>query len=165
VVLLLVRHGHAGSKKKWRGDDRLRPLTPQGHYEADALRSLLFPFAPSRILSSPYVRCVQTVTPLAHGLGLRIERTKRLVPSAGDSAESFLRRVSRTETGAIVLCTHGEVISHLQETLRGNAPELFGESAPNEKGSVWVLDRVGDRIVNSTYLPISDGQQPPRSSG
>jgi phosphohistidine phosphatase SixA len=161
VVLLLVRHGHAGSKKKWRGDDRLRPLTPQGLAEAEALTLLLFRFAPSRIISSPYVRCVQTVTPLAHELGVRVERTKRLVPSAGDSAESFTRRVSRSDTGAVVLCSHGEVISHLQEMLRRSAPDLFDESAQYEKGSVWILDRVDGRIVNSTYLSTTDGPSIP----
>jgi broad specificity phosphatase PhoE len=100
---------------------------------------------------------VQTVKPLAAALGLRIERTKRLIPSAaGKSAESFIRRVSRKEPDAVVvLCTHGEVIADLQEDLPTSFPELFRDDDRREKGSVWILDRVEGHIVSSTYLPPS----------
>ena len=130
----------------------MRPLSPQGFAEAEALEYLLAPFAPTRILSSPYVRCVQTVIPVAKKLGLQVERTKRLVPSAGSSAEPYIRRVAREETGAVVLCTHGEVVRALQEELHTRFPELFGGGAPREKGSVWVLNRIDGRIVESTYM-------------
>jgi 8-oxo-dGTP diphosphatase len=159
VVLLLVRHGHAGSKRHWRGDDCLRPLSPQGFDEADAIGKLLIPFSPIRIVSSPYVRCVQTVKPLAEELGLRIEGTKRLIPSAGRAASTYLQRVSRKDNGALVICTHGEVIHALQEELSKSVPELFGEDVPREKGSVWVLEREDGHIVKSEYLP------PPRPIG
>ena len=152
MLLLLVRHGYAGSKQHWRGDDRLRPLTQRGLAQAEALQHLLAPFAPKRIVSSPYVRCVQTVTPLSKELGLHIERTKRLVPSAGTSAESYVRRVSRDESGTVVLCTHGEVVHALQEELPKSFSQLFDGGVPREKGSVWILERVDGEIVKSTYL-------------
>jgi 8-oxo-dGTP diphosphatase len=156
VLLLLVRHAPAGSKRHWHGDDRVRPLSPLGLVEAEALGPLLAPFGPTRIVSSPYLRCVQTVTPLATTLGVRIERSKRLVPSAGTSAELFVRRVSRKDNDAVVvLCTHGEVIADFQEHLSKSSPELFGDDRRREKGSVWILDRVEGRIVRSTYLPPS----------
>lgn len=137
----------------------MRPLSKQGVVEAEALADLLAPFAPTRIVSSPYVRCIQTVAPLAKSLGLHIERTKRLVPSAGGSAESYLRRVSRNKVGPVVLCTHREVIRHLQRELPKSNRELFGEDGRREKGSVWVLDRERGHIVRSEYLP------PPRPFG
>jgi broad specificity phosphatase PhoE len=152
MLLLLVRHGHAGSKQHWQGDDRLRPLTAQGFAEADALVDLLSPHAPVRIVSSPFLRCVQTVTPLSESLGLRIGRSKRLVPSDTGGAEALMRRVGRGESGAVVVCTHGEVIHDLQRSLRKDFPTLFGESQPREKGSVWVLDRTGSKFVSSEYI-------------
>ena len=159
MLLLLVRHGHAGSKRHWHGDDQLRPLTQQGLAEAEALEELLAPFAPTRILSSPYARCVQTVTPLATRLGMHVERTNRLVPSAGRSAATYFRRVSRNVDGAVVLCTHGEVIRALQEELPKTFAELFGDDAPREKGSVWALNRVDGQIVSSAYLaPAQPGR-------
>ncbi|HVA09261.1 MAG TPA: phosphoglycerate mutase family protein [Acidimicrobiales bacterium] len=152
MLLLLLRHGHAGSKQQWHGDDRRRPLSPQGFAEAEALVGLLSPYAPTRIVSSPLLRCIQTVTPLAGSLRLRIGRSKRLVPADGGSADGLMRRVGRGDPGAVVVCTHGEVIHDLQRSLRGDFPTLFGESQPREKGSVWVLERAGGHFVSAEYI-------------
>ena len=66
MLVLLVRHGHAGAKRQWHGDDGFRPLDAQGLAQAsDAGPICLARFAPARILSSPFLRCVQTVTPLS----------------------------------------------------------------------------------------------------
>ncbi|HEX3794156.1 MAG TPA: phosphoglycerate mutase family protein [Acidimicrobiales bacterium] len=152
MLVLLVRHGHAGSKRSWRGDDRLRPLDPVGLTQADALTALLVPYAPERIVSSPLLRCIQTVAPLAETLGFRIERSKQLVPDATAAAESLVRRVGKKEAGPIVLCTHGEVIRDFQLRLHKTQPDLFGRAPLREKGSVWVLERVGQKFVSARYL-------------
>jgi phosphohistidine phosphatase SixA len=153
--LLLIPHGHAGSKRRWRGDDRLRPLTPAGLVDAEEVGALLAAFAPRKILSSPYVRCVQTATPLAKMLGLRVERTMRLVPCASRSAESFVRRVSGHQTDSMVLFTHEGVIRDLQEELPKSFPDVFPEGKPREVRGVWILDRVDTRIVKSMHLPVA----------
>lgn len=151
MQLLLVRHGHAGSKARWRGDDQLRPLTPQGIAEAEHLAGVLAPFSPGRIISSPYVRCVQTITPLADALGLSIEYSKRLVPSARGSALSLVRGVSG-DAQSVVICTHGEVIHDLQGLLGRDTRSLFGRGRPRGKGSVWVLERQAGRFTGARYL-------------
>jgi broad specificity phosphatase PhoE len=112
---------------------------------------LLSDYRPHRIISSPLVRCVQTMTPLAQSLGLRIERTKRLTPDAGDAATNLLRRVGQG-SDAVVLCTHGEVIHELQSKLEGHT-HLFGRNPLRGKGSVWALEQVDGRFVTATYLP------------
>ena len=61
MAVLLVRHAKAGSRKDWSGDDRLRPLSKAGHRQAEALVPLLVGYPITRVLSSPFVRCVQTV--------------------------------------------------------------------------------------------------------
>ena len=78
MPVLLIRHGHAGNRKDWRGEDRLRPLTPKGYRQALALVKRVQPWPPARILSSPYVRCVQTVQPLGDELGLKVEEVEEL---------------------------------------------------------------------------------------
>lgn len=152
MLLLLVRHGRAGSKQHWRGDDRLRPLTKLGFAESDALVGVLTPYEPGRVISSPFLRCIQTVSPLAEALGLPIEQTERLIPSASESAESFAREASPDATRACVICTHGEVIHDLQRSLRRQTPPLFVRDQRREKGSVWVLDRVAGRFVSAEYI-------------
>lgn len=151
-VLLVVRHARAGSKDRWRGDDSLRPLTRRGRAEAIGLVDLLSPYGPRRIVSSPYLRCTQTVEPLSEALGSPIERSERLVPSADGRAVLLVRELAVGE-GPIVVCTHGETIEALQRRLGRGRKWRFHPGAPHEKGSVWVLHAAGDRFVEAAYVP------------
>ena len=65
MPLLLVRHGSAGSRSEWEGDDRDRGLDERGVDQARRLVQELADLPIDRILTSPYRRCVQTVEPLA----------------------------------------------------------------------------------------------------
>ena len=64
MTVVLLRHASAGHRERWEGDDRLRPLDKKGRRQADALCAILRERGISRVLSSPYVRCTQTVAPL-----------------------------------------------------------------------------------------------------
>ena len=101
---VLLRHASAGERDDWDGDDELRPLDARGRRQAAALAELLQPFEVRRVVSSPYVRCVQTVEPLAAALGLRVEQDDRLAEGEGAAAAALLR-----EDG-VVCCTHGDVV-------------------------------------------------------
>jgi phosphohistidine phosphatase SixA len=151
VLILLVRHGHAGTKAAWRDDDRLRPLSRRGHAEADALVDLLVPFEPARVVTSPVVRCRQTVEPLATRLHLAIEETTLLAPDATDVA-ALLDYLTRAPA-PLVACTHGEVIEAVQEQLASVGAVSFGDDRPRDKGSVWVLHAARRRIIRAEYLP------------
>ena len=74
----LVRHAHAGDKRAWQGPDRLRPLSAAGRQEPHGLLTQLRDGRISRILSSPAVRCHQTVQPLAERRDLRVETADAL---------------------------------------------------------------------------------------
>jgi 8-oxo-(d)GTP phosphatase len=157
MLVLLVRHGHAGTKRHRRRDDHLRPLNRQGLADAVALSRLLVPYRPSRIVSSPFLRCTQTVAPLAQALGLPIEESTDLIPEAAAAAPRFVLGIAVTTddgpSGAVVVCTHGEVIHELQLSLGKDGPPSFRTDSPREKGSVWVLDREDGIFVGATYLP------------
>ena len=72
MPILLVRHAVAASRSKWDGDDRLRPLTKRGQRQALDLVSQLSEQPVHRVLSSPYLRCVDTVAPLARGRRIEV---------------------------------------------------------------------------------------------
>jgi broad specificity phosphatase PhoE len=107
VTSVLVRHASAGHRLDWEHDDRLRPLDARGRRQSADLVELLRPLGVRRILSSPYVRCVQTVEPLAAALGLEVELDERLEEGKGGAAAELLR-----EDGA-VCCTHGDIVEAL----------------------------------------------------
>jgi 8-oxo-(d)GTP phosphatase len=121
--LLLVRHASAGDRKNWQGDDRLRPLDPRGERQAERLVEVLAGHRLDRILTSPYVRCVQTVEPLARVRGLPVEEREELAEGAGLDAFLGLAR----ELGPAAVSVHGDLVE-----------ELLGES--RRKGSTTLLD-------------------------
>lgn len=129
MTLLLIRHASAGDADQWQGDDRLRPLDSTGHRQAEALVQLLAEYDLDRVVSSPYLRCVQTVEALAR----EIELDDALGADRLDDVPSVLDRL-RGQNAAV--CTHGDL------------PWLGGR--PFQKGSVWVLDEAGEP---ARYLP------------
>jgi 8-oxo-(d)GTP phosphatase len=73
MTVYLVRHAKAGDREAWEGDDDLRPLSKPGRRQAAGLVDLLRPAGIRRLVSSPAVRCVQTLEPLGEALGLAVE--------------------------------------------------------------------------------------------
>ena len=83
-----VRHAAAVRRGEWRRTERLRPLTGGGHRQAQRLLEL-FEGAPlAHLLTSPDLRCRQTLEPLAAQRGLPIQPDARL--AAGRSAAGAL---------------------------------------------------------------------------
>jgi 8-oxo-dGTP diphosphatase len=149
-MLYFVRHAKAGSRNKWVGDDRLRPLTDAGHDQARAIDKQLASLAAGgRIVSSPYVRCVQTVEPLAARLGVTVETDERL--AEGMDFADALELIGELPEGS-VLCSHGDVIPDTIEALERRGCRFVGE--PDwRKGSTWVLTREGGEIVSAQAWP------------
>ncbi|HVL92221.1 MAG TPA: phosphoglycerate mutase family protein [Acidimicrobiales bacterium] len=147
-VLLLVRHAVALRRSEWDGADELRPLSERGFSQAEALVGLLAGYDVTRVLSSPSLRCVQTVTPLAHDRGVAVERAEALAEGGTAAA---VRLVHGIEEGA-VLCSHGDVIPEVLDSLDAGG-HLAGVSRC-EKGSTWVLVRRPDgTMAGDRYLP------------
>lgn len=70
--VLLVRHGRAGHREAFSGQDSARPLDAKGRRQAQALVVELTPFGPGEVHSAPVERCVATVAPLAASLGTTV---------------------------------------------------------------------------------------------
>ena len=133
MSLLLVRHAFAGDPSAWQGDDRLRPLDARGGRQAEGLVRLLADFELERVISSPYLRCVQTVEPLALSRRLEIEHDEAL---GADRLEDVPAVLERLRGKHVAVCTHGDL-------------PWLGDR-PFKKGSVWVLDEDGQP---ADYLP------------
>ena len=150
MPLLLIRHAHAGSRKDWAGDDRLRPLSAKGARQAEAIGALVEGQSPQRILSSPYERCLQTVAPLGTELSLRVEVADELAEGAGPSALALVRALADDK---VALCTHGDVIPDVLVALADEDRLDLGHRPRQAKGSVWVLEAHAGRFTRATYLP------------
>jgi 8-oxo-dGTP diphosphatase len=153
VRILLVRHGHAGTKEGWDGDDRLRSLDTRGRRQANHLVGIIVPLQPTRLISSPYTRCLQTMDLIAEKTGLVVEEDEALTPNAGQQAVQLVRTLSHAESNsATVLCTHGEVIGDVLTVIASEEGVRLSRRPPGLKGCVWVLDIRKGRVVTARYI-------------
>jgi 8-oxo-dGTP diphosphatase len=148
--LYVVRHADAGHRGDRSQPDEARALTERGWRQAHGLRDELADAGITRLISSPYVRCVQTLVPLGDLLGVRVEADDRLAEGQGASGALALAKELRDTSGA--LCSHGDVIPDLLEALAAGGTKLKGELRW-QKASAWVLTWDGDHLAKGRYLP------------
>jgi 8-oxo-dGTP pyrophosphatase MutT (NUDIX family)/phosphohistidine phosphatase SixA len=153
-TLLIVRHGTAGSKSRYKGDDRKRPLDKHGRAQAESLVGVLLSFGAGTLYAADRVRCRQTIEPLAEELGVTIQDEPLLTEEAyADNRKVGRHRfleIAATE-GTPVICTQGRVIPDLIEwwcERDGVRPD----KSRNRKGSMWVLSLAGDRLVAADHI-------------
>ena len=122
--LVVIRHARSRSRSTWRDADPLRPLNPRGRARAKALVPLLAAYGVTRVVTSPSVRCLDTVLPYAVATGTRA-RLKQGLSEEGfadqpDRAPYHLTRLLELGEAAVV-CSHGPVLPVLLERLAGIA--------------------------------------------
>jgi 8-oxo-(d)GTP phosphatase len=153
-TVLVVRHGTAGSKARFAGDDTKRPLDKKGRAQAEALAGQLFAFGPTDVYAADRVRCHQTVEPLAEELGVVICNEPALTEEAyAENPEYGRRRILQIAgfNRTPVICTQGKVI-----------PDLIGwwcdrdgvrpDTSRNRKGSTWVLSLSEGRLIVADHM-------------
>lgn len=137
--LTLVRHASAGHKRDWTGPDTERPLDERGRQQAIGLSSVLAEYAVGRIVSSPTLRCQQTVRPLADLLDRELETWSELGP---DGVIQLIDSFAHPAFADAVLCTHGEVLQPLVRW-KGMARAVRDRRLTSEalltKGTAWRL--------------------------
>jgi 8-oxo-dGTP diphosphatase len=149
VTVFLFRHARAGRRSAWKGDDELRPLSKVGRRQASDLLDLLDDEEIEQIVSSPYVRCVQSVEPLAQERGVDVEVVDEL--REGAPLEDALRLVEKVSGNPTVLCTHGDIVEALLTHFKANGVKVG--KVRMEKGSVWALETRNGRVTKASYLP------------
>jgi phosphohistidine phosphatase SixA len=142
-VIVLVRHGVALRRHEWDGPDRYRPLSERGRKQAGALAESWRALAPSRVLSSPATRCVETVEPLAEALGLAVEEVDDLYEGHGNDASTLVR-----SCGDVVVSSHGDVLPELlDDIVRALGIVDVPHDPPFAKAGAWIVDGSSARYV------------------
>jgi broad specificity phosphatase PhoE/ADP-ribose pyrophosphatase YjhB (NUDIX family) len=150
TTIHLVRHSAAGARSRWEGPDAERPLTSKGLAQSKALADELGDVGIGRILTSPYVRCVETVAPLGESTGLDLELSDDLAEGAGPGQiDRLLEEVSGS---TVVLCSHGDVIPALLERLQRMGTRFLSPYV-SKKGSTWVVGHDGTSFTEAVYVP------------
>jgi len=153
-TVLVVRHGTAGRKSRFSGDDTRRPLDKRGRAQAEALVAQLLAFGATDVYAADRVRCHQTVEPLAAELGVPIQSEPTLTEEAyAKNPKRALRRVLEiaAQTGTPVICSQGKVIPDLIDWWC-DRDGVHADKSRNHKGSTWVLSLSAGRLVAADHI-------------
>jgi 8-oxo-dGTP diphosphatase len=149
--ICVIRHAEAGDRERWAGPDEARPLSGIGRRRAEHLVEALAgePFV--QLLSSPFLRCMQTLEPLAEARGLSIDLRDEL--AEGQPWEYLEKVILQAEAeGPTAVSVHGDGLRSLMSALfeRGIARRADGSL---RKGAIWVLEVRDGAIVSARHMP------------
>lgn len=145
---VLVRHADAGDRASWNGPDDWRGLSSLGRRQARGLALRLRGIPVMQVLSSPALRCRQTVVPLAEACGLDIEPVRSLAADA--DLPALMTLLNDPDIPDAVLCTHRETIELLLASLAMAAAWVV--QASPDAGVLQVQSLAGARLP-ATPIP------------
>ncbi len=151
-MIHVVRHAHARARARWAADDACRPLSATGTRQAAALADRLEARGVTALMTSPALRCRATLEPLAARLGLALVEADFLAEGSSGRACLDGLLAAAPGTGALVACTHGDVILALLELLEEDGVPLTGAPAV-PKGGTWELTLSAGRVSDARLRP------------
>ena len=111
--VIVLRHAKATPRSDWHGgkvvDDGKRPLLPEGKKQAKEIIPLLRAFAPKRVITSPWVRCFNTVQPYAKKYRLTVIERSQLSELGNKKGPRRTKNVVNDvieEGKSAVICSH-----------------------------------------------------------
>lgn len=133
-ALVVARHGTARRRADWKGTELDRPLTPEGHRQANALTPILSTFGVGRVVTSAWARCVSTMAPYAAAAQVVPEVSAILTETSHHSSPAKVAAevLSLLEAHAdVVLCTHRPVLPTVVDVLAQHAGRQIADALPH----------------------------------
>lgn len=149
LKMYFLRHGEAGNRQDWRGDDSERPLTAAGKKrmkrEAASIRKLKLPL--DIIISSPLVRALQTgeIVAKAQRPAARLVTDVRLGPGFGPKHLAAIVAEHRGARG-LMLVGHEPDFSETISQVTG------GGRLAMKKGALAYVEVVNRASVKGTLV-------------
>jgi phosphohistidine phosphatase SixA/8-oxo-dGTP pyrophosphatase MutT (NUDIX family) len=145
-TIVVLRHAKSVSRDAWDDDDLKRPLTDAGAERADELAPVLAAYGIRRVVTSPAIRCTQTVEPFAHSISTFLEIDDRI------SEETRYSQVNRSVVATLdrkkpaVLCTHRPTLPWIFDAIGADTIDLKpgqGVVVHHRKGVVLATEPLG----------------------
>lgn len=135
--LIILRHAKAIKRSDYDGsEDELRPLSGKGRRQSKVLIDVLDAYGIENMVSSPYVRCLETLHRYAKFLGTTVLMSDPLSESGNEDDPAATAQVARDflhDPARTVLCSHRPVMATIMSTL---AVE-FGFSSTESETVPW----------------------------
>ncbi|TKV29438.1 NUDIX hydrolase [Arthrobacter sp. NamB2] len=157
--LIVVRHAKAKPRSSWSRAEGERPLAATGRRQAIAVSRLLQAWNPERVVSSPWVRCVQTISPYVNQRSAKLKLVDALTEHDASRKPARARAaVERVidKRRPVAICTHRPVLplvfsvlgEHMTSALRALLPVEDPYLAPGEAVICQVSSTNQGRIVS-----------------
>lgn len=157
-AMIVVRHARARKRTVWRGGESTRPLTDGGSIQARGLVPLLAAYGVTRVVSSPWRRCMATVEPYADLIGAPIEEYPGITEDAHRAKPKLARRLAREElkerAPAVAICTHRPVLPTFMDEVSESTPYRIIKAVPER--DPW--------LQTSEMLVVHVGRRPGRGA-
>ena len=167
---IILRHAKATPRSDWKGENGKRPLLPLGKTQAQTLVPLLSAFPVKRVVSSPWTRCVTTVSPFATKRKLTIIQRSQLSELGSAKGPQRTQKVVRDlveDNIATVVCTHRPALPSILDALSSFANAgleiAIHEARVLKPGHVMVVHLSNTKsaskrqvVAVETYAPVID---------
>lgn len=157
--LIVVRHAKAKPRSSWSRAEGERPLAATGRRQATAVSRLLQAWTPERVVSSPWVRCIQTISPYVKQRRAKLKLVDALTEHDAKRKPARTRAAIErllSKRRPVAICTHRPVLplvlsvlrGHMAEPLHGLLPVEDPHLAPGEAVVCQVSSTHQGRIVS-----------------
>jgi 8-oxo-dGTP diphosphatase len=150
--VIVLRHAKATPRSDWHEgkvvDDGNRPLLPEGKKQAKEIITLLRAFAPKRVITSPWVRCFNTVQPYANKYRLPVIERSQLSELGNKKGPRRTKNVVNDvieEGKSAVICSHRPALPTILESLGALASKDLArwiEEAANLKPAEMIVIQI-----------------------
>lgn len=153
-ALIVLRHAKATPRSDWKGEEAKRPLLPEGVVHSKALVPILSAYGPKVLITSPWKRCHDTISPYAKQSkkklverGQLTERSNKRRPVSTKKVVEYLLGASKSG----LICTHRPALPSVLEPLASSASK---ELKP------LILEAAGLRPGDFSVIRLSMGSKP-----
>ncbi|WP_233491926.1 NUDIX hydrolase [Auritidibacter sp. NML100628] len=170
---LFLRHAKAKPRSSWSRAESERPLAATGRRQAWTVKRLLEAWSPQRVISSPWVRCMQTVAPFTKQAKRNVKQRdilteKQAGKKASKATKEFLAQLGKNRPR--VICTHRPVFPRIFEAIKAHLKKYVESKDLRDRllnalptdnpyvspGAVIVVHQAVDRQLRIVSVEIYD---------
>jgi len=125
-ALIVLRHAKATPRSDWKGEEAKRPLLPEGLAHAKSLPPLLAAYGPKVLITSPWKRCHDTISPYAKQSKKTLVERSQLTELSNKRRPVSTKKVVEHLLGVSksgLICTHRPALPSVLEPLAQSADQ------------------------------------------
>ena len=164
---IVLRHAKAKPRSSWSRAEGQRPLAATGRRQALSVRRLLASWDPQKVITSPWQRCVETVTPYVKDTKRGFKEVSAFTEKSAKNKPQKARQETARLLGKLrstLLCTHRPVLPEILAVLARDTPPAVLAALPEKDpflspGAVIVAHQgldLGGRIVSVETYDVWD---------